>query len=345
MMLPLRCETRSAAQMAALCAADEPQHHVLGGALFGATAHIATPLQTLALPQLRASSTIAGELWLSSTPCRQGEYEGIRHACDGRVLYGVIEIDEAAFADENAHALSRATEAAYRRIFALLDREGYPYLWRTWNYLAAINAEAQGLERYRQFNIGRHQAFAARDRLKRESMPAACALGFPAADLPLSIAFLAGRTPPVAIENPRQMAAYDYPADYGPRSPAFARAVLAQLPGQQLLFVSGTASILGHATVHRGDMAAQMRESLANIAAVVAEADRVSALPATWRDAAPAYRVYVRHAADYATAQAILQEVAGSETTAIYLQADICRADLLVEVETFATRPATATGN
>jgi enamine deaminase RidA (YjgF/YER057c/UK114 family) len=111
----------------------------------------------------------------------------------------------------------------------------------------------------------------------------------------LSIAFMAGKAPAVPLENPRQVSAYNYPADYGPRSPTFSRGALGYLPGQEILFISGTASIVGHQTVHPGDVAGQCRECIANIAAVLGEANRQ-------RRSAPfaldelVYRVYVRDA-------------------------------------------------
>ena len=215
----------------------------------------------------------------------------------GDLLYGVLDLDEAAFAGDAAcPPLQAASAEAYRRIFRLLDAQGLPHLWRVWNYLADINADTHGLERYRQFNIGRQDAFLASHRGATGNVPAACAIGL--AGGPLSIAFLAGATPALAVENPRQVSAYLYPAAYGPRSPTFSRAALALLPGQEVLFVSGTASIVGHRTVHAGDVAAQCRETVANIAAVVAEANRI-------RRSSPfalgelVYRVYLRHAGDF----------------------------------------------
>lgn len=295
------------------------------------------------------------ELWFSATPCHNGVEGEIRYRCDGQVLFGVIELSEATFSgqseasvdqgNEAATPLRRAAEEAYRRIFVLLDQLGYPQLWRVWNYIADINGDAGELERYRQFNVGRYQAFAAAGRLTSGTVPAACALGGEraAGDAPatsLSIAFLAGRSAPLSLENPRQVAAYDYPADYGPRSPTFARASLARLPGQELLFVSGTASILGHATVHLGDVAAQTRETVANIAAVVDEANRQSTASgaAPWRLGDLVYRAYIRRAEDFRPVSDTLHQVLGAAVDVVCVQADVCRADLLVEVEAFATR-------
>ena len=38
--------------------------------------------------------------------------------------------------------------------------------------------------------------------------------------------FLAGRTAPVFVENPRQVSAYHYRREYGTHSPSFSRAAL-----------------------------------------------------------------------------------------------------------------------
>ncbi len=100
-------------------------------------------------------------------------------------------------------------------------------------------------------------------------MPAASALGFESG--PLTICFFAAREAmPLAIENPRQVSAYKYPEDYGPRSPTFSRASAIELHGQTVLFISGTASIVGHQTMHAGDVVAQTQETIVNIKATVA---------------------------------------------------------------------------
>lgn len=307
------------------------------------TAALAFPLQAVRMPRLDATSAPTGgwsaELWLSGRACRQGRAGAIHFSCDGDLLYGTLQVSAHDLAAGNADVspLQRASTDAYAQIFALLAAEGYPHLWRVWNYLADINDESDGLERYRQFNVGRHEAFEAHDRLNVQAVPAACALGTRDSEVPLSIAFLAAREAPRAIENPRQVAAYEYPPAYGPRSPTFARAALGHLPGQSILFISGTASIIGHASVHPGDVQAQARETLDNIQALLDEATRVGG-SAAWQLGDLAYRVYLRHAADFAAVQAVLAERLGAARVE-FVQADVCRAELLVEVEAVGVRP------
>ncbi|NTV10905.1 MAG: hypothetical protein HGA47_09050 [Zoogloea sp.] len=268
-----------------------------------------------------------------------GHHGRVQFRHDGEHLFGVIELAEPPGAGLDAHLatpLQQLAEAAYRELFGTLDALGYPALLRVWNYLGAINLESHGLERYRQFNIGRQHAFAAAARAFTGEVPAACALGTPAG--PLQVAFLAGREPARPVENPRQTSAYHYPAEYGPRSPTFSRAALTGSPDAPLLFVSGTASIVGHRSLHLGDVAAQTRESLANIAAVVAEAGRLAGggkLPAL---DALFYTVYVRHAGDLAAVQAEFADILPGARV-IFMQADICRSNLLVEIEASGGHP------
>src|SRR5690606_8695476 len=118
----------------------------------------------------------------------------------------------------------------------------------------------------------------------------------------------------------------------------FSRAALVYPPGQEVLFISGTASIVGHRSLHDGDVHAQSHETLDNIAAVLAEANRVSLAGRFGLDGM-SYRAYVRHAEHFDAVRRVLQERCG-DAPAIYLQADVCRVELLVEIEAMAGHTA-----
>ncbi|WP_409360388.1 endoribonuclease L-PSP [Burkholderia sp. Bp9004] len=295
------------------------------------------------------------EIWQCDAPDLRSERRGAlqyRYSQTAGLVFGSIVVQEeqkAADADRDGGTpLERATYDAYRALFDVLDALGIAYPLRIWNTVPAINALQFGIERYRQFNIGRQRAFDACRRALTGSVPAACALGSvvpvtgdtpPAA--PLAIHFIATRTPADPVENPRQVSAYHYPAEYGPRAPTFARA--AAWPGDDaapLLFVSGTASIVGHRTVHRGDIVAQTRETIANLAAVLEQAARQGHGPFALADLN--YRVYVRDAGDAVALAAIeraLRDAAGSGVRPLFVHADVCRDDLLVEIEASAGHP------
>lgn len=291
--------------------------------------------QHLHAPVLPPQHGLWLEAWHSATPPTQGCRHGVHWRRCGDVLYGVLELDEADFVNQpqGKPPLQAASETAYHRLFALLDEHQLPHLWRVWNYVTDINGESHGLERYRQFNVGRHDAFVACDQAASGNLPTACALGVHAGPA-LSIAFMAGAHPALPIENPRQISAYDYPAQYGPRAPMFSRAALVQLPGQEALMVSGTASIVGHRTLHVGQVDLQCQEALRNIEAVVQAANqRVLSAPFALHELV--YRVYLRHPADLPAAQATLTPLL-APAEVLYVQADICRSDLLVEIEATA---------
>jgi enamine deaminase RidA (YjgF/YER057c/UK114 family) len=298
--------------------------------------HDELPVQNVLAPLLGHAETAACEVWYSSGPCHSDETAGIHCRCDGHVLYGVIDLDETVYYSATLpSSLQQATEDAYQRIFALLDREAYPHLWRVWTYFADINRESTGLERYRQFNAGRQHAFITSSRLTQGQVPAASVLGVRSS--PLTIAFMAGRTAPVPIENPRQVSAYHYPRQYGPSSPTFSRAVLAYPPARELLFISGTASIVGHQTMHAGDVAGQTHETITNIRALLAAANRQTRTTTPYVPDELGLRVYIRHDADYPSVRDIVTTQFGEKVAVIYLQADVCRSDLLVEIEAFAS--------
>lgn len=301
------------------------------------------PSPLLAMPGLSpaGSNGFASEIWIAQGQLHYGSHCDIRFGHNEEILFGSIQLAEENFglasgqADERT-PLHRATEAAYRQIFELLDALGFVHILRFWNYIARINEYTHGLERYRQFNAGRQDGFLHAQRPVTGCLvPAASALGSAAG--PLTVCFLASRsTPPIPVENPRQVSAYDYPPDYGVRRPTFSRASVTEMGGMGMLFLSGTASIVGHASLHHGDAAAQARETLDNIAAVLDEAQRV--LPkAAFALNDLHYKVYVRHPEDVPLIAGELRRKLTAPV--VYLQADICRSDLLLEIEGVAIKP------
>ena len=319
---------------------------VLGVLCFSADA-AASPVQDLDVPCLRVAmprldgADAVSEVWHGSNALTQGRSGALHYGHDDEVLFGVIEVSEAAFAaDAGKTPLQQAAESAYRQVFAVLDTLGFPQVFRFWNYFADINAHSFGLERYRQFNRGRQDAFMAGGRHEAGIYPAACALGV--AQGPLRVAFLAGRVAPLNLENPRQISAYHYPQQYGPRTPMFSRASVVRLKHAALLFISGTASIVGHETLHAGDVLAQTGETMANIKAVLAEAHRAAGLAFSLADLN--YRVYVRNPGQLEPIRNALRHCVGAALKAVYLRADVCRQDLLLEIEATATQSSASAG-
>lgn len=221
---------------------------------------------------------------------------------------------------------------AYKRLLTLVRKRGYPHLLRVWNLFPDINAGCGDAERYRQFSLGRAVALDALGYRERH-FPAGTAIGTDSGT-PLTISLLAGKEPSHAVENPRQTSAYHYPRQFGPRSPSFSRAVLLELNGKHQLLVSGTASIVGHESYHDGSVGQQVNETFRNIEALMTRAAaqaKGKLAGCAGRDAC--FRLYLRRREDLPAAREALAAHLQANEQIVILRGDICRRELVLEVE------------
>jgi chorismate lyase/3-hydroxybenzoate synthase len=309
----------------AFAATPELAAQVLGAAGFGGARPPGLaddcPYLSVALPPVNGSALL--ELWMSDRPMERGDRGDFRFSHDGTHLFGMIQ-KEAGRRD-----LAPLTRTLYDQLFALAEEAGYPHLLRVFNYLPGITRVEAGQERYRRFNEGRHEAFAARGRVV-EAAPAACALGS-AGELQ-TLYFIAARKAGQPLENPRQISAYRYPTRYGPRSPTFCRAMVARDAAGAMLFLSGTASIVSHESQHPDDAAAQLAETLRNLRALLTESRRQGY---RFEERDLMLKAYLRRPEDRGLVERGLAE-AGLGRAPILLRAEICRAELLLEIEGYA---------
>ncbi|MGK7294606.1 MAG: pteridine-dependent deoxygenase like protein, partial [Candidatus Wenzhouxiangella sp. M2_3B_020] len=222
-------------------------------------------------------------------------------------------------------------ERIYRRLIGRLEESSFGYPLRLWNYFPAINAGDGDRERYRRFCVGRGRALEAAG-LNDAQMCAATAIG---GDEPvMQLVALVGSAPGVSIENPRQVSSWNYPRQYGPRQPAFARATGIELAGGRSgLLVSGTASVIGHATAHPDDELAQTEEAASNLDALLAHAANAMRDPGLAEFGPHSMaRVYVRRDEDWPAIEQRLRD-RWPRLRLCGLRGDICRSDLMVEIE------------
>lgn len=293
----------------------------------GDALRIEVPLRPLGVEWLR-------EVWTGPARISADPVAGVGAAASGEHLLVHASAALPVQADTGA-----ATLAVYLRLLTRTRELGYPWLCRAWNFVPDINRGSGDAETYVDFSKGRALAFDQFG-LPAARYPAATAVGSPAGS-PLLVAFLASRTEPVAIENPRQTSAYRYPRQYGPRSPAFARAMVLPDAGGGLLFVSGTASIVGHESQHLG-IEPQLDETLVNLEQLLAAA--AATLPKAGFGPRRSWRVYLRHAHDQPAVADRIGCRLGDPDQVAYLQADICRRELLVEIEGACELTAAPTG-
>jgi chorismate lyase / 3-hydroxybenzoate synthase len=261
------------------------------------------------------------EVWRNHGPVHSAQAGEIRWSSNGDYAVGVLEVDEAAHG-----GIVAAADHAYRALGAWIAAAPTPHILRIWNYLDAINEGDGDGERYRQFCRGRAEGMR---RAFAHGFPAATAIGVRDGRHVLRIYWIAARQSGRILENPRQVSAWRYPRQYGPSAPTFARAMHAPTASPQL-YVSGTAAIVGHASHHPDDFAAQLHETLANFATLL----QAAGLPAGLHyGAGCTLKIYVRRAQDAACARAMLDGCLPPATTFMLLHGDICRRELLVEID------------
>ncbi len=218
---------------------------------------------------------------------------------------------------------------------------------RVWLYQGCITEEVNGVERYRELNRARTDFFAniAFDHRPipvakngHAVYPASTGIGTRCHGLITACMALQTSRKDVALlplENPLQTSAFDYPKEYSVKSPKFARAMAVRAGSFVTTWVSGTASIVNSETVHKGDAEKQTEQTLTNIERLIA-AENFARFG--WTDAGATLddlakiHVYVKHPEDYEKVRAVCERRLG-KLPAIYAQADVCRPDLLVEIE------------
>jgi chorismate lyase/3-hydroxybenzoate synthase len=271
----------------------------------------------------------AEEVWPATGAVARIDVEGASAAADDRSVFVAIEAEAG-----SALGIDALTFDVYRRLLRGVTRAGYPHALRIWNYVPRIHDTSSGSDRYMLFCKGRSEAFAAHyGRAFPDRLPAASAVGCPGDALVVHL--LASREPGRHVENPRQVAAYRYPERYGPKSPSFARGTVAGETWDGVVFVSGTASIVGHESVFPGDPARQTEETMRNVCAVLDAAG----VPGTGGPLGPrlrSLRVYVRFPDQLDAIRAAILASTGKAVPTAWLQAEICREELLVEIEATA---------
>jgi enamine deaminase RidA (YjgF/YER057c/UK114 family) len=223
---------------------------------------------------------------------------------------------------------------------------------RTWIYVNQITEEEGGLQRYQELNRARTDFYRnirfaggrGPDGVGRTAYPASTGIGTGGERITMACLAMDSRRPDVfllPLENPVQTPAFDYQPVYSLQSPKFSRAMAVVQGHFVSTLVSGTASIVDSRTAHVGDVVRQTEQTLENIERLIGPENYARhGLPgagATLKDVAK-LRVYVKRVRDYEACRRVVER-ALPRVPALYLHADVCRPDLLVEIEAVAFSP------
>ncbi len=234
-------------------------------------------------------------------------------------------------------------ESSFSKISSILELEGFnkEHIIRQWNYIENIlelkSDNEKQFQRYQLFNEVRNSFYKGK-RLTT-GYPAATGIGMKYGGLVID--FIAwkssGITEVYPINNPKQIASYQYgqevligdDKDQKPKSPPrFERGKLICSNGSSTLYVSGTASILGEETIGYNDLKKQTITTINNINVILEESinkckdvNRIKHI-----------RVYLKSKKDFQLIKEICTKTYG-EIPIIYVLADVCRDNLLIEIE------------
>lgn len=245
--------------------------------------------------------------------------------------------------DDSVHD---ASVKAFEKALAILDQEGLQihHIVRQWNYIEQIarvpktNGEQQN---YQIFNDVRAHYYTRGE--FRSGYPAATGIGMDTGGVIIDFMALSEseqvRIHPIA--NPGQIDAHRYSEQVlegrstGKCTPKFERAKMVVLNGiHHYFYVSGTASILGEQTMHVGDVEKQTGTTLDNIENLFSEENQETmGVRFDMKQVRFSHlRVYVKRMEDVPAVRRVCESRLHCDSI-LYLESDVCREELLVEIE------------
>lgn len=245
-----------------------------------------------------------------------------------------------------------------QRVFATLRREveqagaSFDEVARIWLYQGGITELEGDTERYRELNRSRTDLFEGirfghrlgASSSEKISYPASTGIGTRGRGLRAACMALQTDRKDVRLyplENPLQTSSFNYEQKFSVKSPKFSRAMAVAIGDYVTTWISGTASIVNSESVHIGDVEKQTEQTLTNISRLIdaenCERHGLVGGGATLADLAKV-RVYVKRPEDFERCRAVCERRLG-RVPIIFAHADVCRPDLLVEIEAVAFSP------
>lgn len=231
------------------------------------------------------------------------------------------------------HTIKQQSDAIFHQIKDILKIEEFEIhsIYRQWNYIEQITESQNDYQNYQQFNDSRSEFYA--HSLWKYGYPAATGIGAQAGGVLVECMATNRFENLVPIQNPDQIDAHIYTSEVligeqqGQTTPKFERAKLYD----DKLYISGTAAILGEKSEALDSPEEQTLLTLKNI-------ERLANSPVVKQQQnkdfhkALACRAYIKHTPHYSTIAQTYATVLPN-TDCIFLHADVCREELLIEIE------------
>lgn len=209
---------------------------------------------------------------------------------------------------------------------------------RQWNYLENITGEELfSKQRYQEFNDVRSNIYG--NSFICNGYPSATGIGTQFGGIQIEIDALSNSNDySHRIDNPNQRAAYEYSSkvlvgDKGKTTPKFERARSVSLQSDGWIYISGTAAIRGEETIE-ANAGKQAELTLDNIRILLSNST-LKEYGIIGNVELKSLRVYIKHSIDISLVKQCIESSYPS-LEVIYVNADICRENLLVEMEGYA---------
>ncbi len=246
-------------------------------------------------------------------------------------------------------SIRESAEKAFRDAAEILSREGLSihHIIRQWNYvenIAQLEDSDRSVQNYQVFNDVRAKYYEQGS--FRNGYPAATGIGMTTGGVIVGFIAMSESDQVVIkpIHNPRQTDAHEYSGSklVGDSTgimdekctPRFERGKMVSFGHKTNIYISGTASIVGEETLYKGDVEQQTITTIDNIYSLFSQNNQKN-LGLDFEVSQIQFshlRVYVKHKDDITTVKSICESKLKCKSS-LYLESDICREDLLVEIE------------
>lgn len=255
-----------------------------------------------------------------------------KNGCKEIVTGGIVPHDISITAFEQSKEL-------FGVVGDILESNGFQAsdIYRQWNYIQHITAQNDGSQNYQEFNDARSIFYSSCE--WPGGYPAATGIGTSAGGIMIEFCAIKGENiANKAIDNPLQIAAHAYSQNVldgkvieelkERTTPKFERA---RLLGTTV-YISGTAAIKGEKSNYSTSTVEQTAETMEIMDRLVSKENIPAENNGSKYDI---LRVYIKHACDIGAAKAFM-DTHYPTASKHYLVADICRPELLVEIEGIA---------
>ncbi len=228
--------------------------------------------------------------------------------------------------------IERQSREVFNLVAELLELEKFPVnsIIRQWNYIQQITSYENNNQNYQSFNNARGDFYAVAE--WPDGYPAATGIGTNLGGILVDLDAAVFNSPEAfatPIDNKLQVAAHAYSEKVlevsrdKKATPKFERAKSITFGNRRLIYVSGTAAIRGEESLKGFGLERQLHITMENIAELTGQAKLVM------------LRVYLKNKTDFALSERLMNEYNLSIPIS-YMCADVCREELLVEIEGIA---------